>query len=85
MTHEEDVNVAQLAPAMGAGPSRILERRRLLELPSLPMRPLDRPRDDVLEAAEGRPAVAGGLIEPESVVLLDGRPTPRASQVGHVP
>ena len=59
---QEDVDVSQLAPAMRAGPGLALDGRRLVELARLPVRTLDRPRDDVLEAAEGGLAVAGWLI-----------------------
>jgi hypothetical protein len=68
VTDQQNVDVTQLATAMSAGPARALHRQRLVELARLPMRALDRPRDHVLEAAEGGPSVAGGLVQAKSVV-----------------
>ena len=47
----------------------------------LPMSPLDRPGNHVLEPAEGRPALAGGLVEPKAVAGVDGLPAPGAASV----
>jgi hypothetical protein len=81
VAYEEDVHVAQLAVALGAGAGSG-GARRLIELPRLPVRSADRPRDDVLQAAEDRTPFSGGLIEAKAIVFLDARPAPRAG-LGH--
>ena len=48
-------------------------------LAGLPVRSPDRPRNHVLQAAERRPALAGGLVEPKAVVGVDGLPAPGAA------
>ena len=60
----------------GVGPGR------LQRLPRLPVRALHRPRNDVLQPAEHRPAVTGMLGQPEAVRGLDGVSAPRAPLIG---
>jgi hypothetical protein len=61
--------------------ARVVETGRLGRFPCLPVRALDRPRDDVLEAAEDRPAIPFVLAEAEPVVGLDVRAAPRAAEM----
>jgi hypothetical protein len=85
MPDEEHVHVAQLAPAVRAGAGLALGAVRLVERTRLPVRALDRPRDHMLEAAEGGAAVAGRLVQAKAVVVLDAGPAPGATLGGHLP
>jgi hypothetical protein len=76
---EEDMDLAELTATKGASERALVDPRGLDHLPHLPMRTLDRPRDHVLEAAEDRSALPGGLIETEPIVLLDIGPAPGAA------
>jgi hypothetical protein len=82
---QEDVDVAQLPPAVSAGSRLALDRRWLVQLARLPVRALDGPGDDVLKPTEDGTAVARRLIQAKAVVFLDAHPTPRANLVGHGP
>ena len=69
---QEHLDVAQLGVAVRAA-LRLARRRsgRLgVRLARLPVRVVDRPRDDVLEAAEDGAPLAGGLVGAEAVVGL---------------
>ena len=79
---EEDVDLPELPAAVGAGERAPFDGPGLVELPGLPVRALDGPGNDVLEAAERRPPVPRGLIEAEAVVVLDSDSAPGAV-VGH--
>jgi len=85
VSYEEDVDVAELAAAVGAGPRSACGSGGLVHLPGLPVGSLDRPRDNVLEATEHSPAIARRLIQAEPVVFLDLRPAPGATFGCHTP
>lgn len=73
------MGVAERGAAMRALAPDV-EARRLQRLPGFPVRPLHRPWDDVLEAAEDRAPVTGVLAEPVAVVGLDCVSAPGAAQ-----
>jgi hypothetical protein len=75
---EQDMDLAEDISALGAADRPLVDRGGLDHLASFPMRSLDRPRNHVLEAAERRPALAGGLIEPKAVVGPNRLPAPGA-------
>ena len=79
MADADDVDLAELGPALRAAEWTLVDPGRLGELAGVPVRSLDRPRDDVLEATEGGAARAGGLVDAEAVVELDRRPAPATS------
>src|SRR5438105_4477718 len=58
-------------------------RRRTGHVPGLPVRALDDPRHDVLQAAEHRVALAGGLRRAKAVVGRDGLAAPVAGLTVH--
>lgn len=78
VAHEQDVDLAELPPALSALSQAFVDRPRLLDRPRLPVRALNRPRDHVLEAAEGRAPLPRRLVEAEPVVGLHLRPAPGA-------
>src|SRR5262249_10579527 len=75
---EQHVDLAELGAAVRARERSLVDPRPLGELARLPVRPLDRPRNDVLEAAEDGPPRPGGLVGAESVVGAALGPAPRA-------
>ena len=79
VTHEHHVHIAQNGAAVRAGLEIVGETAGLLELPRLPAGSLDGPGDDVLEAAERRPARARDLLGAPTVAGLDAAATPGAS------
>ena len=68
---EQHVDVAQRLAAMRAPLHPMLDRRGLGECAGVPVRALDRPRHDVLEAAEDGASLAGRLVGAETVIGLD--------------
>ena len=84
VTDQQQVARAELGAALRARasfvePSRL--ERRLQPTAGLPVRALDRPRNQVLEAAEDRPAIAFAIAEPKAVAPLDLVPAPRAAEL----
>src|SRR3954447_25682931 len=75
---QEDVRLGELRFAPRALGCALVQRRRLGHLPGLPMRSLDRPRDQVLEPAEDGAPLPGGFVGAEAVIGLDLRPAPGA-------
>src|SRR6266511_492710 len=82
VSDQEHVHLSELGAAVRAGERSPLDRGGLVELSRLPVRALDRPGDHVLEPAEDRPAIAGGLEEPEAIVGFDDGSAPCAG-LGH--
>src|ERR671915_80600 len=76
VAHEHQVNVAEDGAALCAGLERVCDSPRLDDLARLPVSALDRPRDYVLEPAEGRLARPGELLDAPAVVPLDLTPAP---------
>ena len=80
---EQDVHVAELGVAVRAPKRAGVDVGWLGELAGLPVRALDRPGDDVLEAAEDCPPSAGGLVGTKAVAGLDPGAAPGAAFVVH--
>ena len=81
---EEDVDLAELARRSASRLSAVVERGGSVSSPGLPVRRPGSPRDDVLEPAEGRAALARRLVGAEAVVGVDGGPAPGACSVTRV-
>src|SRR5687768_2166996 len=65
------LDVAERLAAVGASVDRVGDPRRLLDLPRLPVGPVEVPRDDVLQPAERRLPRAGHLLRAPAVLALD--------------
>jgi isocitrate dehydrogenase (NAD+) len=78
VANQQDVCVRELRVAVGARRHRLIERRWLGHLTRIPVRALDRPGDDVLEAAEDGSLLPGRLVRVESVAGLHVGSTPGA-------
>jgi 3-isopropylmalate dehydrogenase len=78
MSHEQQVPVAERRVALGAG-GHAVGSRGLWWKARLPVRALDRPGNDVLEAAEDGAPLAGVLDQPEPVPGLDRVAAPGAA------
>src|SRR3954462_8005122 len=79
MADQRHADVPERGSAMRAGLERRLERRRLVGRPWLPVAAVEGPRDDVLEPAEDRAALARRLGHPEPVLAVDVRAAPGAA------
>jgi len=82
VAHQHDASIGERLAAVGAALERLVITRRFLDGTRLPVRPLDRPGHDVLEAAERCAPLAGGLGEPVAAVALDAFSTPGAALLG---
>src|SRR4051794_38941529 len=78
---KEHVGVAELSLAVRAAAGAFVQGGRLGHLACIPVSTLNRPGDDVLQAAEDRAALACGLVGAEAVVRLDLGPAPGATLV----
>jgi hypothetical protein len=78
VTDGEDVHVAELGAALRAAQGSLVESGGVPWRACFPVRALDRPGNDVLEAAERGAALAGRLIDAEALVQLDPGPAPGA-------
>src|SRR4051812_714083 len=76
---QRDLDVAQGIPAVGAALQPVPHRLRLGHIARVPVSALDRPRHEVLQAAEHRAALARPLEQTEPVVALDASPAPGAA------
>ena len=83
VAHQQDVAIGKRLAAVGAVGRRVLEVRGFAERACLPVRPADRPRDDVLEPAEARDALSGGFGGPPAVARLERRPAPTTALHAH--
>ena len=79
VTDDHDVDVPKRGAAVGAVGDVVEQARWLLDLARVPVWPLDRPRDDMLEAAERGPACARNLLGAPAVLALDRIPAPGAT------
>src|SRR6187200_1174012 len=79
VANAEDVDLAEIGPAFRAPKRPTIGPRRLGELTGVPVRSLDVPRHDVLEAAERGPAGAGRLVDAVTVVGVNHRSAPAAA------
>ena len=84
VTHQEKLGVAQLCATERTTFAVFGDPDRLDRLACLPVRALNRPGNDVLQAAEDRSTIAGMLREPVAVIGFDGIPAPGAFQVVHL-
>jgi hypothetical protein len=82
VTDQEHVDIGEFGVAVRAAQRALIQGRRLRERAGVPMGVLKSPRDDVLEAAEDGPALAGGLVGAIAVVGLDLGPAPGAGLAG---
>src|SRR5215210_3479236 len=80
---EQDVGVLERAPAAHTAAEALPGVAGAQDGARLPVRALDRPRDDVLEPAEDRAPLAGGFGHAEALVLADLDPAPAARQPLH--
>jgi len=76
MADDQDVDLVERLAAVRAALEPFLHRLGLGQLPGVPMRPLNRPRDDVLEAAEGGAPLTGRLVGAKAGIGLDVFPAP---------
>jgi hypothetical protein len=76
---KQHVDLTEFLATVRAKLLGLVNRRRLGEWTRLPVRPLHRPGDDVLETAEDRAALARRLVGPKAVGLLDPGTAPGAS------
>ena len=83
MAHDQDPPAAERAAALRASPEAVVGLAGREHPARLPVRPLDRPRHDVLEPAERRPALALGLGRSEPLVAADLHAAPAAVQGTH--
>jgi hypothetical protein len=70
VTDQQEVAGAEHGAALGALAPGV-QAFRFERLTGFPVRSPHRPRHDVLEAAEGRAAIAVVLAEPEAIAWLD--------------
>src|SRR5262249_9030245 len=71
VTDEQYVPLTERRIALRAAQRALVDRRRLGQPTRVPVPSLQRPGDDVLEATEDGPALAGRLVGAEAVVRLD--------------
>jgi hypothetical protein len=84
MADEQEMHLTKLRAAVRAHRLPRVDRRVRSRVTGLPVRPLDRPGDDVFQAAEGGTALADRLVQAEAVVGLHPLPAPRtAFRCGH--
>lgn len=83
VANAEDMDLTEPGTTLRAAKRAFVDVRRLGELARFPVRALDRPGDDVLEAAESGPALADRLEGAEPVVGLDRVPAPATSVFAH--
>ncbi len=83
MPHEQHARVVDWAPTFGARTEVVRLRRMPCQDASLPVRPLHRPRDDVLQTTEDSESLASLLRDPIALVRLDRDSTPTAALMRH--
>jgi hypothetical protein len=82
MADQHHVDIPQRGATLGAR-GVLAHRRGLAQRPRLPVRTLDHPGDDVLEAAKARAPLPGRLVEPKAVIVLDVDTAPRTAIRGY--
>jgi hypothetical protein len=75
---QQHAAIVELGAAVSAAPEALVGIVGLEDRARVPVGTLDDPRDDVLEAAEDRLALADGLSCTEALTLGDLDPTPAA-------
>jgi hypothetical protein len=76
---QRDADVPESVAAVRAALEPVRHVRRLLRRSGIPVRALNRPRDEVFEATEDGAALARLLHESKAVVALDTRTAPGAA------
>ena len=79
VAYQNHMNVRKGGAAVCTGLVAASDSGRLLDLARLPMRALNRPWNDVLQAAERRPALARQLLNAPAVLAFDCVPAPGAA------
>jgi hypothetical protein len=85
MVNQQHARVIDVCAALGTAVELAVRWRLVGQHAGIPMRALHRPRDDMLQAAEDRQALAGLLRGTESLVRPDGDPAPVAALSRHAP
>src|SRR4051794_5029417 len=83
MPDEQDAAAAERPAAVRAAPQRLAGVAGIEDPARLPVRALDRPRDDVLQPAERSGPLALGLGRPKPLVAADIDAAPAALQAAH--
>ena len=79
VAHEQDMDLPERGVAVRASEWPGVDVGWLGDRPGIPVRALDRPGDDMLEAAERRPPLTCRLVDAEAVVRVERVPAPAAA------
>jgi len=81
VSNQDDAGVRDGLAALGAPLERLVGRE--VDRPGLPVSSVKSPRDDVLEAAEGRAPLSRRFADAEAILGVNTDPAPAASDPTH--